>query len=377
MASKIKGYEKSLYRDHTEDYTVGEDMEDRNLPLYALQTKVERLPVPKLQDTLALYLKSVKPHVTAEEFDKTKKYVEEFGKKGGIGEVLQERLLKRAAERPNTSWLQEWWNDIAYLSYRDPVVYNVSYYLQFKNEAPCAMSSPTRRAARFVFHALEFRNLVITGQLEPDMRKGGIPMSNSQWRYMFNACRMPASKKDFVRTYAPDLYTHIVVARKNHFFVFDVFKKDSFTRLSADAIEHQLNQIVRIADTMVRTVIQVNHNVTQGENPDPVGVLTTENRDVWTKARPMLLEGEGKNINQESLEKIQSSIFVVCLVGALFRSKMYNTKAQDDTSPITREEIGRNLLHSDGKNRFFDKSWQFGTHLSNLSILNCKLHSIF
>ena len=48
--------------------------------------------------------------------------------------------------------------------------------------------------------------------------------------------------------------------------------------------------------------------------------------------------------NLKALEKVESSIFTVCL---------------DDTSPITRNEVGRALWHGDGRNRFFDKSVQF------------------
>ena len=129
-----------------------------------------------------------------------------------------------------------------------PVVYNVSYYLQFKNEHANAMASPTRRAARFVHHSLGFRDLVVSGRLEPDMRKK-VPMSNSQWKYLFNACRMPGKKMDYVRTYAPDVFTHIVVACKNRFFAVDVMPQGK--AMGIDAIEQQLCRIVQMAKVMV------------------------------------------------------------------------------------------------------------------------------
>jgi carnitine O-acetyltransferase len=47
--------------------------------------------------------------------------------------------------------------------------------------------------------------------------------------------------------------------------------------------------------------------------------------------------------NKAALEQIESSIFTLCL---------------DDTSPVTRNEVGRGLWHGDGRNRFFDKSVQ-------------------
>ena len=57
------------------------------------------LPLPKLNDSLSLYLDSVKPHLTKEEFAKTKQIVESFEK--NEGSVLHQRLIDRAKERKN------------------------------------------------------------------------------------------------------------------------------------------------------------------------------------------------------------------------------------------------------------------------------------
>uniref|UniRef100_A0A7S3LJ93 Choline/carnitine acyltransferase domain-containing protein n=1 Tax=Aplanochytrium stocchinoi TaxID=215587 RepID=A0A7S3LJ93_9STRA len=252
----------------------------------------------------------------------------DFIRPDGIGHVLQKRLQERAASRPNTSWLQEWWNDLAYLSYRDSIVYNVTYYLQFADELPFAMADPSRRAARFVSHGLKFRDLVASGQLAPDMQKGGKPMSNTQWKYVFNCCRMPGDGTDFVRTYAPDLHNHIVVARKNRFYSFDVYDLNG-DALSVDALELQFKRIIQMADA-------------KGTDPNPIGILTAENRDVWYQKRKLLLVGPKAAENEKVLELIQSSIFAVTF---------------DDSKPVTREEVGRALLHGDGKNKFWDKSF--------------------
>jgi choline O-acetyltransferase len=39
--------------------------------------------------------------VSSEEFEKTKKIVAEFGRPGGIGELLQKKLLERAEAKEN------------------------------------------------------------------------------------------------------------------------------------------------------------------------------------------------------------------------------------------------------------------------------------
>lgn len=332
--SKIPGYSKSLVRTHIGNYPEALDMEFESA-LYPPKSQVPRLPVPKLEDSLAMFLKSARPHVTAEEYKNTEAAVKEFLKEDGFGRVLQKRLEERAKERnKNSSWFIEWWNDWAYMSYFDSVVYNVTYYLKFLDEAPAAMSNPCRRAARFVYHSLAFRDMVVNGTLQAEKEKDGTPWETSQYKYMFNTCRMPGggpNNADTVLTYAPDVFTHIVVARKNRFYTFDVIDKATGKPLPIEAIQKQLERAKTLADAA-------------GADEFPVGILTGLDRDKWAVARPLLLDsGKDSAANKEALERIQSAIYVICL---------------DDKSPVSREDVGRALLHSDGKNRFWDKSIQ-------------------
>ena len=61
------------------------------------------LPLPELNDSLSLYLDSVKPHLTYEEFVKTKEIVDNFEE--NEGKILHQRLLDRAKERKN--WVNQ------------------------------------------------------------------------------------------------------------------------------------------------------------------------------------------------------------------------------------------------------------------------------
>jgi carnitine O-acetyltransferase len=98
--------------------------------LFAHQDKLPHLPVPSLQETAELYLKTLEPLTSKTEFEESVKNVSDFIKPGGFGEVLQQRLLKRAEEMnlKGRSWLIDWWNDYAYMGYRDPLVIFVSYF---------------------------------------------------------------------------------------------------------------------------------------------------------------------------------------------------------------------------------------------------------
>ncbi len=84
------------------------------------QLALPKLPVIDLQDTLAKLKESLLPIAwSKEEYDAAVRKADEFGKPGGIGEVLQARLKKRYDETEH--WLEDWWDDGGYLGYRDPV----------------------------------------------------------------------------------------------------------------------------------------------------------------------------------------------------------------------------------------------------------------
>ena len=64
-----------------------------------------KLPVPELSSTLQLYLESIKAICSKEQYEKTKKIVEEFKKPGGEGEYLQKKLQERADVKDN--WVRQ------------------------------------------------------------------------------------------------------------------------------------------------------------------------------------------------------------------------------------------------------------------------------
>uniref|UniRef100_A0A1D1YFG2 Carnitine O-acetyltransferase, mitochondrial n=1 Tax=Anthurium amnicola TaxID=1678845 RepID=A0A1D1YFG2_9ARAE len=299
---------------YPEDNSVG--------PMLRYQKSLPKLPVPALKDTLEKYLTSVRPLVSSEEYAKTEAAVAEFQKPGGIGEELHKRLLEKANNPNVINWLEDWWNEVAYFGYRDPIVVYVSYFYAHKDDK--IRKNPATRAAAIATAALEFRRKVVNQQLEPEYAKG-IPLCMDSYKFMFNACRYPTKPSDYEETFDPAVNNHITVIRKNKFFILDTVKDG--VQLSTTEIESQLKKIYELA----------------GETKDPpIGVLTTENRDNWTKYRKMFIDADPKH--EQLLKKIESSIFVLSL---------------DDSSPITVDEISHACWAGDGRNRYFDKPLQF------------------
>ncbi|KAI1248616.1 hypothetical protein MGN70_009816 [Eutypa lata] len=293
-------------------------------PMLRFQESLPRLPVPTLEETAARYVKSLHPLLSAAEYDTSKKAVEEFVRPGGVGRRLQEKLVARREDPAVRNWIYEWWNDAAYLSYRDPVVPYVSYFYSHRDDR--RRRDPAKRAAALARAALEFKAQVDAGTLEPEyMRKLPICMDSYQW--MFNACRVPARPADHPVKYDPaeQKHKHILAVRKNQFF--KIPHEVDGKQLNASELEAQFARVYELATA---------------QRAPAVGALTSENRDVWTDARQVLLDASPKNA--AALEAVESASFVVCL---------------DDAAPVTLEERARQYWHGDGQNRWYDKPLQF------------------
>ncbi|GAM84639.1 hypothetical protein ANO11243_026380 [Dothideomycetidae sp. 11243] len=295
-----------------------EDMSKGKMLRY--EDSLPRLPVPTLEETAQRYLKSVRPLISPKEFENTSKAVSDFIAPGQFGEELQKRLVAHR-EEPNTkNWIYEWWNDAAYLSYRDPVVPYVSYFYSHRDDR--RRRNPVKRAAAITTATLEFKKQVDEGSLEPEYMKK-LPIAMSSYQFMFNCCRIPAKPADFPKKYAAADNKHIVVVRKNQFF--KVMHEVGGKQLTTKELEQQFEKIYKSA-----------------EKADPVGVMTSENRDTWTEMRDALIAANPANLT--ALETIEGASFVVCL---------------DDAAPITLEERAHQFWHGDGCNRWFDKPLQF------------------
>ncbi len=141
-------------------------------------TKLPNLPIPTLDETCQLYLSSVQPLVSNSDFKRTSSYVKEFLKESGSGHVLQQRLKDHATkeEAKGLSWLRDWWNNDAYMAYRDSVVVNVSYFFTFKDTR---LTAP-QRATATILSVLKFKDLMESGRLEADKAKTPLCMNQYQ-----------------------------------------------------------------------------------------------------------------------------------------------------------------------------------------------------
>ncbi|KAJ1773561.1 Carnitine O-acetyltransferase mitochondrial [Coemansia sp. RSA 1813] len=289
--------------------------------LFEHQGQMPRLPVPDLNATLVKYVESLEPILSADKFAHSKRVIEEFGK-SNLGMELQRRLEARAADPQIMNWLEEWWNSLSYMGYRDPVIPYVSYHYSFNDDPECVR--PNQRAAKIVCAAISFRKMLVDGSLEPEMAKDK-PLCSHSYKFMFNACRIPDKPSDYCRTVEYNGNETIVVARNGQFFSFAFVRNG--VPLSMAEIEATMDQIVAAADSNAAV---------------PVGILTADNRDSWTDSRKVLLQAS--SVNAATLDAIESSAFLISL---------------ERDAPVTREELSRAIWHGNGRSRWVDKPCQF------------------
>lgn len=186
-------------------------------------------------------------------------------------------------------------------------------------------ATQTKRAAAMVLAGMEFREQLRAGRITPDtVGKPPKPMDMNQFRYLFNACRIPAMPSDYVATFPAEENFHVCVMRMNKIWSFDT--RIDGRLMTVEEIEVQLRRIIEQSPS---------------SPAPPLGALTAADRDSWSSARPLLLSAHPSH--PELLKILESSAFMVCL---------------DNTNPVTRAEVARGCWHGDGQNRWFDKSFQ-------------------
>jgi carnitine O-acetyltransferase len=135
----------------------GNEADPKQGAMLRYQASLPHLPVPSLASTLSKYLDTIRPHLTSAEYARSESTVRAFGA-SAQGQELQRRLEARRAVEVN--WLADFWNETAYMAYREPVVVNVSYF--YVHVADEAIRCAPKRAATLLKALLSFRTLVET-----------------------------------------------------------------------------------------------------------------------------------------------------------------------------------------------------------------------
>jgi carnitine O-acetyltransferase len=271
-------------------------IEDTKRPLYAEQQNIPRLPVPSLQETIDTFLPTALPFCQDSlERDSLLEAARSFPSQAAH---LQERLLRRQKDKSESSWLQEWWNELGYLKIRTSNVIHVSYFFRLPDD-PTAHSMTERGAALLQTAAHFAQGIQDGGSRPPDTlpgRNGGppVPLCSAQYKYLFSSCRIPRPHQDCYQIYPPTTPQHAVVAVRGHFYRIPV--TDAKGRLLSRATIESL-----LCDLVSQSV---------PENVPELGWLTATNRDRWAETYAIF---EATPAISQALEQLQSALCVLCL----------------------------------------------------------------
>ncbi|KAF6108089.1 carnitine palmitoyltransferase 2 [Phyllostomus discolor] len=325
----------------------GQFLQRSIVPTMHYQDSLPRLPIPKLEDTIRRYLSAQKPLLDDEQFRKTEELCKSF--ENGIGQELHKQLVAQDKQNKHTSYISGPWFDM-YLTARDSIVLNFNPFMAFNPDPKPEYNDQLTRATNMTVSAVRFMKTLRAGLLEPEVFHlnpvksdtdtfkrlirfvpsslswygaylvNAYPLDMSQYFRLFNSTRLPRPSRDELIT--DDKARHLLVLRKGNFYVFDVLDQDG-NIVSASEIQAHLKYI--LSDNSPAPEF-------------PLAYLTSENRDVWAELRQKLESGG----NEEALRKVDSAVFCLCL---------------DDFPIKDLVHLSHNMLHGDGSNRWFDKSF--------------------
>lgn len=325
---------------------------------FAHQEKLAKLPIPELESTCEKYLTALKPLQSPREHSDTRHAVHEFLRQEGP--ELQEKLKKYAEGR--TSYIEQFCKlqlhqpflltplaNISkgydsYLNYDNPVVLNLNPFFLLEDDPTPARNNQVTRAASLVVSALEFVRAVRKEELPPDMIRG-TPLDMYQYSRLFGTARVPTEAGCQIEQ-DPES-KHVVVMCHGQFYWFDVLDDNSDCIMTEKDVTINLQTII---DDAAQTPIQ---EAAKGA----LGVLSTENRKVWSGLRDVLTREEGSN-NADCLGIVDSALFIICL---------------DYTEPATASALCQNMLCGTSD---IEKGVQIGTCTNRwydkLQIIVCK-----
>jgi carnitine O-acetyltransferase len=209
------------------------------------------------------------------------------------------------------------------------VVLNLNPFFLLEDDPTPARNNQVTRAASLVVSALSFVRAVRKEELPPDTVRGQ-PLCMYQYSRLFGTARIPT--ENGCQIGQDPTSKHIVVLCHGQFYWFDVLDDNSDLIMTEKDVA--LNLAVIIDDAAELPI--------QEAAKGALGVLSTENRKVWSGLRDVLHREEGSN-NSDCLNIVDSALFILCL---------------DYTEPQSGAELCMNMLCGSSK---VEKGVQVGT----------------
>lgn len=232
----------------------------------------------------------------------------------------------------------------SYLNFDNPVVLNLNPFFLLEDDPTPARNNQVTRAASLVVSALSFVRAVRKEELPPDQIRGQ-PMDMYQYSRLFGTARIPT--ENGCQIGQDPSAKHIVVLARGQFYWFDVLDDNSDLIMTEKDLS--LNLQVINEDSQQTPISEAAKSA--------VGVLSTENRKIWSSLRELIGKDEGSN-NSDCLNIVDSALFILCL---------------DYTEPLNSADLCMNMLCGTSE---IERGVQVGTCTNRwydkLQIIVCK-----
>lgn len=178
---------------------------------------------------------------------------------------------------------------------------NLNPFFLLEDDPTPARNNQVTRAASLVISALSFIRAVRKEELPPDMLRNQ-PLCMYQYSRMFGTARIPTESGCQIGQDPGS--KHVVVLCRGQFYWFDCMDEHNDLIMTEKDVSLNLQSIVNDAE---ETPIS---DAAKGA----LGVLSTENRKIWSSLRDLLGRDEGSN-NSDCLNIVDSALFILCLDG--------------------------------------------------------------
>ncbi|KAJ8347313.1 hypothetical protein SKAU_G00287140 [Synaphobranchus kaupii] len=307
--------------------------------LYSYQSSLPNLPVPAIKDTLRRYLESVRPLMSAEEFQRMTALATQF--ESSLGKRLQWYLKLKALWAAN--YVSDWWEEYVYLRGRSPIMVNSNYYgMDFLYVTPTPIQAA--RAGNTIKAFLLYRRKINLEELKPSRIPGTvIPLCAAQCERMFNTTRIPGEETGcFASCQTPGEITDTLQHWRDSDYV-AVYHRGRYFRLGVYRAGRLLSP--RELEFQIERILDDPSPPSPGE--EKLGALTAGDREPWAQARKQFFRS---GVNKQSLDCIEKAAFFVSLDD--------DEQGMMGDDPAGNLDIyAKSLLHGKCYDRWFDKSF--------------------
>jgi len=308
--------------------------------MFAYESSLANYPLDNLEVYFRKYIHSLKPFFSESQLQETQKSIENTLSQHGP-EVFEALLHKNQNHKNHVD--EAWFSSQSYSQRESLLESNFSMTFSYDRGFPSARDG-CNAAGMFCSGLLEYRQLIKSQNLKPDIIGTNLVYDMSQYNYLFGVSRIPMKKSDKLATWKDS--QHLVVFRNNSVFLVPAFDYNG-QPLPSKTLEIMFRKVCESAQTEERV---------------PVSMISLDQRDKSAELTQHLESLSEQN--RKNLELINSAICTISI---------------EDNVVQDPEELYNNIYSGTGKNRWLNKSMHavfFANGTGGLSFEQSQSHGI-